>query len=91
MAKYTQGELHSNGETVTFATPEDAKNLRAQMKRDGMYFFITNDGSKEVGVTTRSSQFVELTIDTTATPLADKPNCDNYGACPESPEPEPEP
>lgn len=91
MAKYTQAVLHSNGETVTLTTPEDAKNLRALLKRDGMDFFISKDGLKEFGVTTRSSQFVELTIDTTATPLADKPNCDNYGTCPETPEPDPEP
>lgn len=81
MAKYTQAVLHANGETVTLATPADAKNLRALMKSDGMNFFTTSDGAKEIGVTTRSSQFVELTIDQATTPLAPKPNCDNYGDC----------
>ncbi|OJG76523.1 hypothetical protein RV10_GL003660 [Enterococcus pallens] len=56
-----------------------------------MNFFVSSDGTKEFGVTNRSSQFVELTIDPTATPLAPKPNCDNYGHCPENPEPDPEP
>ncbi|MGM0341680.1 hypothetical protein [Enterococcus sp. AZ007] len=82
MAKYTQAVLHSNGESVTFLSHEDAKNLRALLKRNGMEFFFAEDGAKEIGVTARSSQFVELTVDQTATPLAEKPNCDNYGDCP---------
>lgn len=90
MAKYTQAVLHSNGETVTFTTPGDAKNLRALLKKDGMDFFVSSDGTKEFGVTNRTSQFVELTIDPAATPLADKPNCDNYDQCP-APEPDPGP
>ncbi|MFB8449009.1 hypothetical protein ACFC3Z_07935 [Enterococcus thailandicus] len=91
MAKYTQAVLHANGETMTLSTPENAKALRASLKNDGMNFFVTSDGAKEIGVTTRSSQFVELTIDQTATPLAPKPNCDNYGQCPVVPDPEPDP
>nr|DAV18281.1 MAG TPA: hypothetical protein [Caudoviricetes sp.] len=50
-----------------------------------MKFFLSEDRTKEYGVTTRSSQFVELTVDPTATPLDEKPNCDNYLECPETP------
>ena len=72
---------------MTFSSPEDAKNLKASMKNNGMVFFPSSDGAKEFGVTVRSSQFVELTVDQTATPLAEKPNCDNYGKCPTPPTP----
>lgn len=87
MAKYTQAVLHSNGETQTFSTPEDAKNLRSQFKAN---YFKSSDGTTEYGVTSNASTYVVLTIDTTATPLAPKPNCDNYGKCPEPTEPDPE-
>jgi len=50
-----------------------------------MKFFKSTDGTKEYGFSNIASMFAVLTIDTTATPLASKPNCDNYGKCPEAP------
>lgn len=88
MAKYTQGELHANGETLTFTTPEETKSFRLA---SDMKFIKSTDGTKEYGFSNIASMFAVLTIDTTATPLASKPNCDNYGKCPEAPEPDPEP
>lgn len=86
MTKYTKGTLHANGETQEFATAEDAKRLRAAFKAA---YFKSSDGTVEYGVTADASTFVVLTIDTTATPLAPKPNCDNYGndcpTCPPAP------
>ena len=79
MAKYIQGELHANGETLTFATPEETKSFRLA---SGMKFIRSTDGTKEFGFSDRASMFAVLTIDTTAVTLADKPNCDNYGECP---------
>ena len=81
MAKYLSAELHSNGETVAFATPEDAKRLRDNFTA---HYFKNAGGTKEYGVTANASTYVVLTIDQTATPLAPKPNCDNYGSCLES-------
>lgn len=85
MAKYTKGELHANGETLTFTTPEEARSFRLA---SGMKFFKSTDGTKEFGFSDEASMFAVLTIDTTAVQLADKPNCDNYGKCPEVPESE---
>lgn len=82
MTKYLKATLHSNGETKEFATPEDAKRLRTAFKAD---YFLSQDGTKEYGVTAHASTFIELEVDTTATPLAPKPNCDNYGECPTTP------
>lgn len=86
MTKYLKAVLHANGETQEFSTPEDAKRFRAAF--DATYF-KSADGATEYGVTARASAFAVLTVDTTATPLADKPNCDNYGndcpTCPPAP------
>ncbi|MDG4968258.1 MucBP domain-containing protein [Lactococcus lactis] len=82
MTKYTKATLHANGETQEFATAEDAKRLRAAFKAA---YFKSSDGTVEYGVTADASTFVVLTIDTTATPLAPKPNCDNYGDCADCP------
>lgn len=83
MTKYLKAVLHANGETQEFSTPEDAKRFRAAF--DATYF-KSADGATEYGVTARASAFAVLTVDTTATPLADKPNCDNYGNnCPPAP------
>lgn len=82
MTKYTKATLHANGETQEFATAEDAKRLRAAFKAA---YFKSSDGTAEYGVTADASTFVVLTIDTTATPLAPKPNCDNYGDCADCP------
>lgn len=86
MTKYLKAVLHANGETQEFSTPEDAKRFRAAF--DATYF-KSADGATEYGVTARASAFAVLTVDTTATPLADKPNCDNYGndcpTCPPNP------
>lgn len=86
MTKYLKAVLHANGETQEFSTPEDAKRFRAAF--DATYF-KSADGATEYGVTARASAFAVLTVDTTATPLADKPNCDNYGnncpSCPPAP------
>lgn len=83
MTKYLKAVLHANGETQEFSTPEDAKRFRAAF--DATYF-KSADGATEYGVTVRASAFAVLTVDTTATPLADKPNCDNYGNdCPTAP------
>lgn len=82
MTKYTKGTLHANGEKQEFATAEDAKRLRAAFKAA---YFKSSDGTVEYGVTADASTFVVLTIDTTATPLAPKPNCDNYGNCADCP------
>lgn len=83
MTKYLKAVLHANGETQEFSTPEDAKRFRAAF--DATYF-KSADGTTEYGVTARASAFAVLTVDTTATPLADKPNCDNYGKdCPTCP------
>ena len=76
MTKYTKATLHANGEKQEFATAEDAKRLRAAFKAA---YFKSSDGTVEYGVTADASTFVVLTIDTTDTPLAPKPNCDNYG------------
>ncbi len=88
MAKYTTGELHANGETLSLDSHEDVKNFRSM---SGMKFFKSSDGTKEFGFSDNASMFAVLTIDQSATPLAPKPNCDNYGTCPETPEPDPEP
>lgn len=80
MAKYTKGELHANGETLAFTTPEETKSFRLA---SDMKFFKSTDGTKEYGFSNIASMFAVLTIDTTALPLADKPNCDNYGDCPD--------
>ncbi|WP_162551447.1 Ig-like domain-containing protein [Lactococcus lactis] len=82
MTKYTKATLHANGEKQEFATAEDAKRLRAAFKAA---YFKSSDGTVEYGVTADASTFVVLTIDTTATPLAPKPNCDNYGECADCP------
>jgi hypothetical protein len=86
LTKYLKAVLHANGETQEFSTPEDAKHFRAAF--DATYF-KSADGATEYGVTARASAFAVLTVDTTATPLADKPNCDNYGndcpTCPPAP------
>lgn len=87
MTKYTNGELHANGETLTFATPEETRSFRLA---SDMKFFKSTDGTKEYGFSDVASMFAVLTIDTTAVVLADKPNCDNYGQCP-APEPDPGP
>ena len=78
MAKYVSGELHANGETVAFSTPEDAKALRANFH--GANWFTTSDGTTEYGVSGVSSTFVKLTIDTSPLDFT-KPNCDNYNDC----------
>lgn len=79
MTKYLKAVLHANGETQEFSTPEDAKRFRAAFDAN---FFKSDDGATEYGVTARASTFAVLDIDTTATPLADKPNCDNFDSCP---------
>lgn len=78
MTKYTKATLHANGEKQEFPNAEDAKRLRAAFKAA---YFKSSDGTVEYGVTADASTFVVLTIDTTATPLAPKPNCDNYCGC----------
>lgn len=79
MTKYLKAELHANGEKQEFATPEDAKRLRAAFDAN---YFKSADGNTEYGVTANASTFAVFTIDKTNTPLAPKPNCDNYGQCP---------
>lgn len=83
MTKYLKAVLHANGEKQEFTTPEDAKRFRAAFNAN---YFKSADGTIEYGVTAGASSFAVLTIDKTATPLADKPNCDNYGNdCPPCP------
>lgn len=81
MTKYNKATLHANGETKEFSNAEDAKRLRAAFHAN---YFLNHDGTKEFGVTADASTFVELDVDTTATPLAPKPQCDNYGQCSEA-------
>lgn len=58
-------------------TPADAAALKANFQGN---FFTLADGATEYGVSEDASQFVVLTIDTTAVTLT-KPNCDNYDDC----------
>ena len=81
MTKYIKATLHANGETKEFSNAEDAKRLRAAFNAN---YFFNHDRTKEFGVTADASTFIELDVDTTATPLAPKPQCDNYGQCSES-------
>lgn len=82
MTKYLKGTLHANGETTEFGTPIDAERLRNAFAAN---YFKSADGATEFGVTSESSSFVVLEVDTADSGLAPKPSCDNWGKCPDIP------
>lgn len=76
---YLSAELHANGETVSFDTAKDAMSLYKAFRGNSV---VLADHSKEYLVNNQASEFAVFTIDQTATPLADKPNCNNIDDCP---------
>lgn len=84
MAKYTQAELHSNGETINFSNATEANRLRGIFKGAA---FIDEAAEKEYVISHNQCSFAVFTIDEPSA-LGEKPQCNNAFDCsPTDPEP----
>lgn len=87
---YTGATVHSNGETITLTTPEDAERVYMTFPHTGE--FLTNDGKTQYLFAPNGTAFAALTVDPTKQGLGEKPQCNNYNDCvancpdPETPE-----
>lgn len=81
MAKYiyTGAEVHSNGETITLTTPQDADRVYMTFPHVGE--FLSSDGKKQYLFGYNGTSFAVLTVDPTKQGLAEKPQCNNYNDC----------